>query len=250
MQILDASAVVTGGASGLGLACAIALRDAGARVVVVDLPGSGPLPHGFVLVEADVADETELARAVNTASALGPLRVLVACAGIAPAGRAVGRDGPMPLDDFDRVIRTNLLGTFNAVRLAAAAMLEFEPIGEATAERGVIVTTSSVAAFDGQIGQSAYAASKAGVAGMTLPLARELASSLVRVVSVAPGIFETPMLAALPERARESLEAQTQHPARPGHADEFAALVLHIVHNPMLNGEVIRLDGAVRMGAR
>lgn len=242
------AAIVTGGASGLGLATARALRDAGARVLVVDLPGHDPEAEaGLTFFPGDVTDETSFAAAVSAAAALGPLRTLVACAGIAPAARAVGRNGPLALEDFARVIHLNVIGTFNAVRLAAAAIMETP---EVDGERGVIVTTSSVAAFDGQIGQSAYAASKAGVAGMTLPLARELASSLVRVMCVAPGIFGTPLFDALPDAAKRSLLAQTLHPARVGLPEEFAALVRHIVENPMLNGEVIRLDGAIRMGAR
>lgn len=248
MKLPGTAAIVTGGASGLGLATARALRDAGARVLVVDLPGHEPEGEaGLAFFAGDVTDPTSLDAAVSAAAALGPVRTLVTCAGIAPAARAVGRNGPLPLDDFARVIHLNLIGTFNAVRLAAAAMMATP---EVDGERGVIVTTSSVAAFDGQIGQSAYAASKAGVAGMTLPLARELASSLVRVVSVAPGVFGTPLFDALPEAAKHSLLAQALHPARAGRPEEFAALVLHIVANPMLNGETIRLDGSIRMGAR
>jgi len=175
------------------------------------------------------------------------VRVAVTCAGIDSPGRAVGRSGPLPLGDFERVVRVNLTGTFNVIRLAAAEMIQIDPVD---GERGVIITTSSVAATDGQIGQSSYAASKAGVAALTLPLARELASSLIRVMSIAPGIFDTPMLAALPENVRESLGAQVPHPARLGRPEEFAALVDHIVQNPMLNGETIRLDGAIRMAPR
>lgn len=267
MEIRGAVALVTGGASGLGLASARLLRAAGAVVVIVDLPHSAgeavAAEHGFVFLAADVADADQVQLAVATAAGLGPLRIVVACAGIATGGRVVGRGGPLPLEDFERVVRVNLTGTFNVVRLAAAAMAQTEPLADphsvpgtvaggaaAGGERGVIVTTASVAAFDGQVGQAAYAASKAGVAGMTLPIARELAQHLIRVVSIAPGIFETPMTAGLPESARVSLGAQVPHPARLGRPDEYAALVEHIVRNPMLNGETIRLDGGIRMAPR
>ena len=236
MRIADASAIVTGGASGLGLAAARALRDAGAHVTTLDLAGADV--NGDVLVEADVQ------RAVDAASALGPLRIVVNCAGIATPGRTVGRGGPLDLTTFARVVAVNLTGTFNVVRLAAARMFETEPDGE---ERGVIINTASVAAFDGQIGQAAYSASKAGVAGMTLPLAREFAPRLVRVACIAPGIFETPMMAGLPQEAQDSLGAQVPHPSRLGKPAEYAALVQHIIENPMINGETIRLDGAIRM---
>jgi len=236
MRIADASAIVTGGASGLGLATARALRDAGAHVTTLDLAGADV--NGDVLVEADVQ------RAVDAASALGPLRIVVNCAGIATPGRTVGRGGPLDLTTFARVVAVNLTGTFNVVRLAAARMFETEPDGE---ERGVIINTASVAAFDGQIGQAAYSASKAGVAGMTLPLAREFAPRLVRVACIAPGIFETPMMAGLTQEAQDSLGAQVPHPSRLGKPAEYAALVQHIIENPMINGETIRLDGAIRM---
>ena len=266
MEIRGAVALITGGASGLGLATARLLHDAGAIVVIVDLSHSAgaavAAEHGLVFLAVDVADADQVQLAVETAAGLGPLRIVVACAGIATGGRVVGRGGPLPLEDFERVIRVNLTGTFTVIRLAAAAMAETPPLadplgapgdmtGDATGgERGVIVTTASVAAFDGQVGQAAYSASKAGVAGMTLPIARELAQHLIRVVTIAPGIFETPMLAALPQAARDSLGAQVPHPARLGRPDEFAALVEHIVRNPMLNGETIRLDGAIRMAPR
>ena len=256
MRVVDAAALVTGGASGLGLATAVSLAKAGAHVVIVDLPSSPgervARDHGLTFVAADVTSESDLTRAIEVATALGPLRVLVACAGIAPVGRAVGRDGPLPLDDFERVIRINLTGTFNAIRLAAASMMTTEPVtaADGTAERGVIITTASVAAFDGQIGQPAYSASKAAVAGMTLPLAREFAPRLIRVVTIAPGIFETPMMAGLPQAARDSLGAQVPHPARLGRPAEYASLVRQIIDNPMLNGETIRLDGAIRMAPR
>ncbi|MEO9202852.1 MAG: SDR family NAD(P)-dependent oxidoreductase [Mycobacterium sp.] len=197
-----------------------------------------------VFVPADVTDEQQVMQAVSVAGELGPMRVLVNCAGVATPGRMLGRDGPLALEAFERVIRINLIGTFNVTRLVAAAMAETPEID---GERGVIVNTASVAAFDGQIGQPAYAASKGAVASMTLPLARELARSKVRVMTIAPGIFETPMMASLPEATRESLGHQVPHPSRLGRPAEYAALVRHIVENPMLNGEVIRLDGAIRM---
>jgi len=251
MKLTDATALVTGGASGLGLASARALAFAGARVVIADLPSSPGAERaaefGFDFVPTDVTNADEVAAAIDVASGHGPLRVVVNCAGIATPGRTVGRDGPLPLENFERVLAVNLTGTFNVVRLAVAAMMRTEPIGE---ERGVIIQTASVAAFDGQIGQAAYAASKAGVAGMTLPLAREFAPQLIRVITIAPGIFETPMMAGLPADAQASLAAQVPHPARLGKPVEFASLVAHIVDNPMLNGETIRLDGAIRMAPR
>ncbi len=251
MQVSGCSALVTGGASGLGLATAQALAAQGAHVVIVDLPTSRgselAADHGLTYVPADVTDEVGMARAVAAARDLGPLRIAVCCAGVATAERAVGREGPLPLDHFERVIAINLTGTFNTVRLAAAEMMTTEPVD---GERGVIVMTASVAAFDGQIGQPAYAASKAAVAGMTLPLAREFAQNLIRVVSVAPGIFQTPMMAGLPQEAQDSLGSQVPHPSRLGRPDEYAALVRHIIENPMLNGETIRLDGAIRMAPR
>ena len=259
MELDGASAIVTGGASGLGRATARALVDGGASVVLVDLPGprgeeaAAELGDRARFVAADVADEAQVQAAVDAASALAPLRVAVNCAGIVTANRTVGRDGPAPLEAFERTIRVNLIGTFNVTRLAATAMAATEPVagavtgGPATAERGVIVNTASVAAFDGQIGQAAYSASKAAVAGMTLPIARDLSKLLIRVVTIAPGIFETPMMAGLPDEGRASLEAQVPHPSRLGHPAEYAALVRSIVANPMLNGETIRLDGAIRM---
>lgn len=250
MQIDGCSALVTGGASGLGNATARALTEAGARVVILDLPSSEGEKAAVALgpharfVPADVTNEEQVQAAVDAASSLGPLRVVVNCAGIATAQKVIGRDGVLPLESFERVIRVNLIGTFNVVRLAAVAMAETEPVGE---ERGVIVNTASVAAFDGQIGQPAYSASKGGVAAMTLPLAREFARSLIRVVTIAPGIFETPMMAGLPQAAQDSLAAQVPHPSRLGRPAEYAQLVRAIVENPMLNGETIRLDGAIRM---
>ncbi|HXD61734.1 MAG TPA: SDR family NAD(P)-dependent oxidoreductase [Lacisediminihabitans sp.] len=251
MDIQGSVALVTGGASGLGFATATALRAAGAEVLIVDLPSSDGTAQadriGAAFVPADVADATQVQAAVDIAADLGPLRIVVCCAGIATPGKAVGKAGPLPLEDFERVIRVNLTGTFNVIRLAAAHMQSIEPVGE---ERGVIVTTASVAAFDGQVGQPAYSASKAGVAGMTLPLAREFAPSRIRVMTIAPGIFQTPMMAGLPQAAQDSLGAQVPHPSRLGKPEEYAALVEHIVRNPMLNGETIRLDGAIRMAPR
>ncbi len=253
MQIDGAVALVTGGGSGLGRASVEALAEAGARIVVVDLPSSpgqevaDALGDRAVFVPTDVTDEAAVAAAVETATTLGPLRVVVNCAGVATPGKVVGRKGPLPLDSFDTVVRINLVGTFNVIRLAAAAMMETEPV---EGERGVVVNTASAAAFDGQIGQAAYAASKGGVVGMTLPIARELASSLIRVMTIAPGLFETPMLSGLPQEAQDSLGAQVPHPSRLGRPSEYAALVRHIVENPMLNGEVIRLDGAIRMAPK
>ncbi len=275
MRIDGCSALVTGGASGLGLATARELLRAGARVVLTDLPASGgaevaaSLGGRAVFVPADVCDEEQVAAAIAAAS--GPLRIVVNCAGIGTPGKVLGRHGVLPAADFERIIRVNLIGTFNVIRLAAAAIAATEPVAEpasepgvdpfgepaidaddlpSTPERGVIVNTASVAAFDGQIGQPAYAASKGGIVSMTLPLARELASHLIRVMTIAPGIFDTPMMAGLPAAARDSLGAQVPHPARLGRPEEFAALVRHIVENPMLNGETIRLDGAIRMQPR
>ncbi|HJX86837.1 MAG TPA: SDR family NAD(P)-dependent oxidoreductase, partial [Gemmatimonadales bacterium] len=212
----------------------------------VDLPGShGEDIKGVTFSAADVSDEAQVQAAVDAARA--PLRIVVNCAGIGTPGKTLGREGPLPLATFERVLRVNLLGTFNVIRLAARAIAATDPVD---GERGVIVNTASVAAFDGQIGQAAYSASKGGVVGMTLPIARELAAHLIRVMTIAPGTFDTPMLAGLPEAARESLGSQVPHPSRLGKPREYAALVRHIVENPMLNGETIRLDGAIRMAPR
>lgn len=202
------------------------------------------LGSGARFVPGDVTSTEDVARAVAVATSLGPLRVAVTCAGTSASGRTLGRRGPLPLEDFEAVLRVNLLGTFNVVRLAAEAMAGNEP---ADGDRGVVVCTSSIAAYDGQEGQAAYTASKAAVAGMTLPLARDLARHAIRVVTIAPGLFSTPMVEKLPQETRESLARQSPHPPRFGHAEEFASLVAHIVDNPMLNGEVIRLDGAMRL---
>ena len=251
MQLAGSVALVTGGASGLGLATATTLRRAGADVVIADLPSSNgdavAAGLGATFVATDVTDEASVQAAVDAAVALGPLRTAVSCAGIGTPGRVVGKGGPLPLEQFARVVTVNLVGTFNVVRLAAAAIAQTEPVD---GERGVLVNTASVAAFDGQVGQAAYSASKGGVVGMTLPLARDLAPSLIRVMTIAPGLFDTPMLQGLPEPARQSLGAQVPMPSRLGAPEEYAALVQHIAENPMLNGEVIRLDGAIRMAPR
>jgi NAD(P)-dependent dehydrogenase (short-subunit alcohol dehydrogenase family) len=253
VQLAGAVAVVTGGASGLGLATARELTRAGASVVLLDLPSSpgaqaaADLGADALFVPTDVTDEASVQDAVAKASERGPLRVAVNCAGIGTPGRVLGRKGPLPLDAFTRVVMVNLVGTFNVLRLAAAAMAETDPVD---GERGVVVNTASAAAFDGQIGQAAYSASKGGVVGMTLPVARDLADRLIRVMTIAPGLFDTPMLQGLPEPARQSLGAQVPMPSRLGDPAEYAALVRHICENPMLNGEVIRLDGAIRMAPR
>ncbi|HET8614226.1 MAG TPA: 3-hydroxyacyl-CoA dehydrogenase [Actinomycetales bacterium] len=253
MEIRNSVALVTGGASGLGRATAEGLLADGASVVLADLPSSPGADVAAGMGErarfapTDVTDEDSVKAAIAVASELGTLRVVVNCAGVGTPGRVVGKHGPMALAQFETVVRVNLVGTFNVIRLCAAAMQSSEPVGE---ERGVIVNTASVAAFDGQIGQAAYSASKGGVVGMTLPIARELASSQIRVMTIAPGLFNTPMLAGLPQDARDSLGAQVPHPARLGDPGEYGALVRHIVANPMLNGEVIRLDGAIRMAPR
>jgi NAD(P)-dependent dehydrogenase (short-subunit alcohol dehydrogenase family) len=253
MKVSDGVALVTGGGSGLGRATAEALSRAGAGVVIADLAASpgqevaARIGGPATFVPTDVTDTDQVEAAVAAAGRLGPLRIVVNCAGVATPGRVVGRQGPLPLAAFTTVVQVNLVGTFNVIRLAAPAMAATEPVD---GERGVIVCTASVAAFDGQIGQAAYSASKGGVVGMTLPIARELAASLVRVVTIAPGIFATPMMAGLPQKAQESLAAQVPHPSRLGRPDEYAALVRHIVENAMLNGEVIRLDGAIRMAPR
>ena len=253
MEIKGQAAIVTGGASGLGAATARALAAAGAKVAVFDLNEAGAASVakdiGGIAVACDVSNAAGASAAIETAKTVhGPARVLVNCAGIGPAKRIVGRDGPMPLEDFERVIRINLIGTFNMMRLVAANMQTAEPLADG--ERGVIVSTASVAAFEGQIGQSAYASSKGGVAALTLPAAREFAQFGIRVLAIAPGIFATPMLTALPQESQDSLGASVPFPKRLGAPREYAALVLHCVHNGYLNGEVIRLDGALRMAPR
>jgi NAD(P)-dependent dehydrogenase (short-subunit alcohol dehydrogenase family) len=247
MHIEGNTFLVTGGGSGLGAATARLLEGGGANVVVADLKGEGGNSR---FVETDVTDEASVRGAVGTAlEHFGGLHGAINCAGVASAEKTLGRQGPHSLGSFEKVVQVNLIGTFNVVRLAAEAMAKNEPT-EADGERGVIVNTASVAAFDGQVGQVAYAASKGGVAAMTLPVARDLASLGIRVVAIAPGIFDTPMMAGLPEAARESLGKQVPFPSRLGRPEEYAALVWHIVENRMLNGEVIRLDGAIRMAPR
>ncbi len=250
MEIRDAVAVVTGGASGLGLATTKRLLDAGAKVVVLDLKGEeavAALGDRAKFVETNVVDEAAVTKALDVAESMGPLRIDVNCAGIGNAIKTLSKDGPFPLDGFKKVIEVNLIGTFNVIRLAAERIAKQEPIN---GERGVIINTASVAAFEGQIGQAAYSASKGGVVGMTLPIARDLSRELIRVVTIAPGLFKTPLLGSLPEEAQASLGKQVPHPARLGDPDEYGALAVHIVENPMLNGEVIRLDGAIRMAPR
>jgi NAD(P)-dependent dehydrogenase (short-subunit alcohol dehydrogenase family) len=246
LQIEGTTFLVAGGGSGLGAATRDMLAASGARVVVADLKGESP--EGGRFVETDVTDEGSVRSAVETAQELGEFRGAVNCAGIASAEKVLGREGPHSLDSFSQVVQVNLIGTFNVIRLAAEAMTENDPLE--SGERGVIVNTASVAAFDGQIGQVAYAASKGGVASLTLPVARELASSGIRVMTIAPGIFDTPMMAGLPENARVSLGNQVPFPSRLGKPEEYAALVKHIIENEMLNGEVIRLDGSIRMAPK
>ena len=254
MQINDSTvALVTGGASGLGGATVRRLHADGAADVILDLPSSPgealapELGERARFVATDVRDEAQVQAAIDVARELGTLRIVVNCAGIGTPGRVVGKRGPLPLEDFTNVVTINLIGTFNVLRLAAAAMLDNEPL---EGDRGVVVMTASIAAYDGQIGQAAYAASKGGVVGLTLSAARDLADKGIRVMTVAPGTFETPMLSGLPGDVKAVLEAQVPHPSRLGRPDEYASLVRHIVDNAMLNGEVIRLDGALRMPPR
>ena len=249
MQIAQQVFIVTGAASGLGAATARRLAGMGGKVLIADVQDDAgqALAHAVQgrYVHCDVTREDDAAQAVALALELGPLRGLVNCAGVAPASRTLGKEGPHPLDVFVRTITINLVGSFNMARLAAAAMARQEALNDG--ERGVVVHTASVAAYDGQIGQTAYAASKAGIVGMTLPMARDLARDGIRVMTIAPGIFETPMLMGMPEAVRAALGAAVPFPSRLGRPDEFAMLVEAIVTNPMLNGETIRLDGAIRM---
>ena len=255
MELRAVRAVVTGGASGLGRATATRLVAAGGHVALLDLPTSAgadvakALGAQALFTPADVTNSEQVDAALTAArSRFGGLSVLVNCAGIGTAMKTLGKSGPAGLDAFTRVIHVNLIGTFNCIRLAAAVMVQNEPTSDG--ERGVIVNTASVAAFDGQIGQAAYAASKAGITGLTLPLAREFARIGVRVMTIAPGTFDTPLLAGLPEAARASLAQQVPFPPRLGRPEEYAALARHIFENEMLNGEVIRLDGAIRMAPK
>lgn len=255
MQIHGKTFLISGGGSGLGAATARRLVEGGGSVVLADVnPAAGEatavaLGERARFIQTDVTSEADVQAAIEAArSTFGGLHGAVSCAGIAAVEKTYGKRGVHPLDLFQRVISINLVGTFNVIRLAAAAMSQNEP-GE-DGERGVLINTASVAAFDGQIGQAAYSASKGGIVGMTLPIARDLASLGIRVVTIAPGLFETPLMASLPEAARISLGQQVPFPSRLGHPQEYAALVVHIIENRMLNGEVIRLDGAIRMGPK
>src|SRR6201987_62526 len=249
MQLKDHAAIVTGGASGLGAATARKLAAQGAKVSVFDLNAklaetvAAEIGGGAVACAAPA--EAAVAQA---AKAHGAARVLVNCSGIGVAKRVIGREGPMALPDFEKVIKVNLIGSFNMLRLATSAMSKLEPL--ATGERGVVISTASVAAYEGQIGQAAYSASKGGIVGMTLPIARELAQFGIRVLTIAPGLFLTPLLANLPQEAQDSLAAAIPFPRRLGHADEFASLALHMIDNPYLNGEVVRLDASLRMAPK
>jgi NAD(P)-dependent dehydrogenase (short-subunit alcohol dehydrogenase family) len=253
MQIADSVALVSGGASGLGLATARRIVAAGGKVVLLDLPSSAGADVAAQLGNAarfsagDVTSADDVSTALDAAAELGTLRIAVSCAGIGPAARTVGKNGPFPLDLFSKVVTVNLIGTFNVIRLAAERIAAAD---EVNGERGVIVNTASAAAFDGQIGQAAYSASKGGIVGMTLPIARDLAALKIRVMTIAPGLFDTPLLAGLPDDAKESLGKQVPHPARLGDPDEYGLMAMQIVENPMLNGETIRLDGAIRMAPR
>jgi NAD(P)-dependent dehydrogenase (short-subunit alcohol dehydrogenase family) len=249
----DDVVLVTGGASGLGLATVRALTTSGVRAVIVDLPSSpgaevaAELGNGVRFVAADVRDEDQVQAAVDAATGMGVLRVAVSCAGVATPGRVIGKRGLLPLEAFRAVVEVNLVGTFNVLRLAAQAMVANDPLD---GDRGLVLMTASVAAYDGQIGQAAYAASKGGVVSLTLTAARDLASKAIRVMTIAPGVMETPMMAGMPEETRNLLEAQVPHPPRLGRPEEYAQLAAAIVANPLLNGEVIRLDGALRLPPR
>lgn len=249
MRIEGISALVTGGGSGLGAATAEALARAGARVVVMDLKAEAAeavaTRIGGVASAGDVTDPAAVEAALDAAAALAPLRLAVSCAGIAPAARVAGRNGPHALDLFERVVRVNLIGTFNVMRLAASRMTALDPVEDG--ERGLIVNTASIAAYEGQVGQAAYAASKAGVVGLTLPAARELACFGIRVMTLAPGLFETPLMDTLTPEAREALSRAPLFPNRLGRPEEFGAMVLALAAHPQLNGETIRLDGALRL---
>ena len=250
MNIAGLGAIVTGGGSGLGEASAIRLAKAGAKVAIIDMNAAAAAQVaariGGLALPGDVTDEATMMAALEQAQAAhGPCRALVNCAGIGVAKRVVGRDGPMPLAEFTRVIHVNLIGTFNMMRLAGAQMSKAEPLEDG--ERGVIISTASVAAFEGQIGQAAYAASKGGITALTLPVAREFAAFGIRVLTIAPGLFHTPLLSALPEEAQKSLGDSIPYPRRLGAPEEFASLVAHMVENRFLNGEVVRLDGALRL---
>jgi NAD(P)-dependent dehydrogenase (short-subunit alcohol dehydrogenase family) len=253
MQLKNQVAIVTGGASGLGAATARRLAKEGAKVAVCDLntklAETVAAEIGGLAVTCDVADAASAEAAIAAAAKVhGPARVLINCAGIGVAKRVIGREGPMPLADFDRVIKINLIGSFNMLRLATAAMSTLEPLSGG--ERGVVVSTASVAAYDGQIGQAAYSASKGGIVAMTLPIARELAQFGIRVLAIAPGLFLTPLLAGLPQEAQDSLAAAIPFPRRLGDPNEFASLVMQMIDNAYLNGEVVRLDASLRMAPK
>ena len=255
MKISGCIVVVTGGASGLGEATVRMFVKGGGRAAILDLDEergmriASELGDRVIFCKTDVADEESVQAAIDkTMESFGAIHIAVNCAGISPPAKVLGKKGPMPVSLFDQVVKINLTGTMNIIRLSAEKMVENSP--DADGEKGVVVNTASAAAFDGQIGQAAYSASKAGVVGMTLPIAREFAEYGIRVVTIAPGLFETPMLAGLPEKARESLGKMTPFPKRLGKPTEFSGLVQHIIENPMLNGEVIRLDWALRMAAK
>ena len=255
MNISTRTFLVTGGGSGLGGATASLIAATGGRVVLADINEKAgrdmqtTIGPSALFVRTDVTDPESVSAALDQAEEqFGPLYGAVNCAGIAIAEKTLGREGPHRLESFERVVRVNLIGTFNVIRLAAERMAQNEP--NADGERGIVINTASVAAFDGQVGQAAYSASKGGIVGMTLPVARDLARNGIRVMTIAPGIFDTPLLAGLPEKARISLGEQVPFPSRLGRPEEFAALAKHIIENPMLNGEVIRLDGAIRMAPR
>ena len=253
MNLEEQAAIVSGGASGLGRATAVALAASGVEVAILDINQDAAIDAareaGGFAIACDVTDAASVEAAfVAARERHGPARIAVNCAGVGTAGRIVGRDGPLPLEAFRHVIEVNLIGSFNVMRLAAAEMSTLDPLADG--ERGIIVSTASVAAYEGQIGQAAYSASKGGIVSLTLPAARELARYGVRVVAIAPGIFETPMLQGLPQNVRESLAASVPFPPRLGRPEEYAALVLHLCRNPMINGEVVRLDGALRMAPR
>ncbi|MCG6881470.1 MAG: 3-hydroxyacyl-CoA dehydrogenase [Deltaproteobacteria bacterium] len=255
MRISECTAVVTGGASGLGEATVRMVVEAGGQAAILDLDEerglrtASELGEKAIFCKTDVVDERSVQAAMDkTFASFGAIHVAVNCAGIAPPAKVLGKNGPIPITLFNRVVQINLLGTMNVIRLSGEKMLENSP--NTDGEKGVVVNTASAAAFDGQIGQAAYSASKAGVVGMTLPIAREFAEYGIRVMTIAPGLFETPMLAGLPEKAKASLGKMTPFPKRLGKPAEFAGLVKHIIENSMLNGEVIRLDGALRMAAK
>ncbi len=255
MNIKDCKAIVTGGASGLGEACIRNFIKAGAQAAILDLDSArgeklaAELGGNAIFVKTDITSEEGVQSSIKkTLDLFGGINTVINCAGIGDPGKMLSKKGPMPLASFNRVVQINLVGTFNVARLAVAEMVNNKPNEDG--EKGVIINTASVAAFDGQIGQPAYAASKAGVVGMTLPMARECAEYGIRVMTIAPGIFNTPMLAVLPQAVRDALGKMIPFPSRLGRPDEYAGLAMHIIENPMLNGEVIRLDGAIRMAAK